>query len=91
MRRRLLKTGSFVRGARREVRRRPELADALGGALRRLESNAFAPELRSHKLKGRLAGAWAASLGYDIRLIFELVENGTAILLLALGSHDEVY
>jgi len=46
-------------------------------------------------LKGQLAGAWACSVGYDVRILFEFVENLATgeeeILLLTMGSHDAVY
>jgi mRNA-degrading endonuclease YafQ of YafQ-DinJ toxin-antitoxin module len=44
-------------------------------------------------LKGNLAGSWACSAGYDLRIIFSFVEQrgAEAILLETLGTHDEVY
>ena len=44
-------------------------------------------------LRGVLSGCWACSAGYDLRVVFEYVqhEKAEAILLLALGTHDEVY
>lgn len=58
-----------------------------------LEQDAFHPSLRSHKLKGRLEGTWACSAGFDLRVLFRFVDDeGTeAILLLTVGSHEEVY
>jgi mRNA-degrading endonuclease YafQ of YafQ-DinJ toxin-antitoxin module len=49
--------------------------------------------LVTHKLSGDLAGVWACSAGYDLRIVFEFVDQeGTeAILLLTVGTHDEVY
>jgi mRNA-degrading endonuclease YafQ of YafQ-DinJ toxin-antitoxin module len=62
-------------------------------ALETLAEDAFHPALRTHKLKGELAGSWACSAGYDVRIIFDFVqhEDSEAILLLTLGTHDEVY
>jgi mRNA-degrading endonuclease YafQ of YafQ-DinJ toxin-antitoxin module len=58
-----------------------------------LAEDAFDPRLRTHKLKGNLANCWASSAGYDLRIVFELVpQSGTeGILLLSVGTHDEVY
>jgi addiction module RelE/StbE family toxin len=58
-----------------------------------LQNDAFDPRLASHKLKGDLAGLWACSAGYDLRIVFEIVkQNDTeAILLVSCGTHDEVY
>lgn len=93
MKRRLLRSTAFVRAARRAVKRDPQLASPLSLTLERLSEDAFHPLLRSHKLKGALRGKWAATVTYDLRIIFRLVEHGgeEAILLLTLGSHDEVY
>ena len=51
--------------------------------------------LETHKLKGILAGSWACSAGYDLRIIFDFVKEEEqpedAILLIDIGTHDEVY
>ena len=49
--------------------------------------------LRTHKLKGKLAKSWAFSAGYNLRIVFQFVRHGAqeAILLEAVGTHDEVY
>jgi mRNA-degrading endonuclease YafQ of YafQ-DinJ toxin-antitoxin module len=60
-----------------------------------LAADPFNPLLQSHKLKGKLAGSWACSVEYDCRIVFDFVENcqtgETEILLIDIGSHDEVY
>jgi mRNA-degrading endonuclease YafQ of YafQ-DinJ toxin-antitoxin module len=35
----------------------------------------FHPSLHSHKRKGELAGAWACSVDYENRMLFEFVQN----------------
>jgi len=84
-----------VRAFKRVTRRRPVLRDRIERTLRQLTEDPFHPSLRSHKLKGELAGAWACSVDYDVRILFELVQNRATgedeILLLTLGSHSEVY
>jgi mRNA-degrading endonuclease YafQ of YafQ-DinJ toxin-antitoxin module len=69
------------------------VADAVEAALTILSESAFDPRLKTHKLKGSLDGVWACSAGYDVRILFEFVqhEGAEAILLLTVGSHDEVY
>jgi mRNA-degrading endonuclease YafQ of YafQ-DinJ toxin-antitoxin module len=82
-----------MRAAKRVTKRAPPSAVAIPTVLELLAEDAFHPQLRTHKLKGRLEGSWACSAGYDLRIIFSFVQHeGTeAILLEALGSHDEVY
>jgi mRNA-degrading endonuclease YafQ of YafQ-DinJ toxin-antitoxin module len=62
--------------------------------LQLLSEEPFHFKLRTHKLKGDLAGKWSCSIDYSNRIIFRIVENSDfeeEILLLALGPHDEVY
>lgn len=93
MRRVLLQSSAFVREARRVLKKRPNIAPHLEVALAALMEDAFQPGLKSHKLKGDLAGSWACSAGYDLRIIFEFVQHdgAEAILLQSIGTHDEVY
>ncbi len=93
MKRKLLRSTAFVQIARRAVKRNPQLARELSRTLKRLSEDVFHPLLRSHKLKGSLAGRWAASVNFDMRVVFRFVqhEDEEAILLLTMGRHDEVY
>lgn len=45
--------------------------------------------LRLHKLTGKRFEQWSISIDQDIRLIFQYIPEG--ILLVDIGSHDEVY
>jgi mRNA-degrading endonuclease YafQ of YafQ-DinJ toxin-antitoxin module len=93
VKRALLPTKAFLRAAKRLARRNPTAAEDLALALELLEADALHPALRSHKLKGNLAPAWACSAGYDLRIVFQFVRHAQkeAILLEAVGTHDEVY
>lgn len=93
MRRILLQSTAFVRAAKRLVKKYPDAGPLMQAALAALAEGAFQPGLRTHKLKGELAGSWACSVGYDLRIIFVFVqhEDTEAILLQTVGTHDEVY
>ncbi len=93
MRRLLLQSTAFARTARRLLKQHPETRPSFQAALEFLAEDAFHAALKTHKLKGELAGSWACSSGYDLRIIFEFVqhEGAEAILLLTVGTHDEVY
>lgn len=93
MKRALIRSPSFVRAARRFVKKNPSATEAIRTTLNLLAENAFDPRLRTHKLKGDLRDCWASSAGYDLRIVFEFVSQGgsEAILLLSIGTHDEVY
>ncbi len=51
----------------------------------------FNSSLKNHPLKGSAKGARAISAGFDLRIIFEEYTNDTVVLMLAVGSHEEVY
>ncbi len=89
----MIPSPSFLRAAKRAVRKRAQVAGGIEEALDRLAEDAFDVRLRSHKLKGPLAGLWACSAGFNLRIVFEFVqyEGVEAILLQSVGSHEEVY
>ena len=84
-----------LRAFKRLVRRNPQLRILIEQTLRQLAEDPFNPSLRTHKLKGDLADVWSCSIDYNYRILFEFVENPedeeSGILLLNLGTHDEVY
>ena len=93
MKRVLIHSPAFIRAAKRFVKKQSATAEAIRQALQQLELDAFDSRLRTHKLKGDLEGYWSSSAGYDLRIVFQLVQHGgaEAILLLSVGTHDEVY
>lgn len=93
MRRLLLRSNSFVRAAKRVVKKNPDFAKSLKDTLNLLEKDSFNHHLRTHKLKGKLGNSWACSAGHDLRIIFKFVkyEENEVILLETIGTHEEVY
>jgi len=89
----LLQSTAFVRAARRLMKKHPDAGPDLEATFVALMEDAFQAALKTHKLKGDLAGSWACSAGYDLRVVFEIVqhEGAEAILLQNVGTHNEVY
>jgi len=72
------------------------LKKAIKKALFKLQQDAFDPALRTHRLSGRLAAYLACSCGYDCRILFTIEKDISDpdtenILLLDIGTHDDVY
>jgi mRNA interferase YafQ len=86
---------SFARAHKRVVKRHADCAADIEHVLRLLAADPFAPQLATHKLKGVLAGSWACSVGYDLRIVFDFVkEQGRSeesVFLIDIGTHEEVY
>ncbi|MCU0544961.1 MAG: type II toxin-antitoxin system mRNA interferase toxin, RelE/StbE family [Oscillatoriaceae cyanobacterium Prado104] len=84
-----------MRNFKKLVRKNPELCPLIEATLELLSKDCFNPRLRTHKLTGDLSGIWSCSIDYDLRILFEFVtdpeDEGEAILLLKMGTHDEVY
>ena len=75
------------------VKKRPRDAEDIRATLQLPSEDALDPQLRTHKLKGKLAGSWACSVGYDLRIVFSFVghEGAEAVLLETVGTHEEEY
>lgn len=86
---------SFKRAFKRTVRRHPQWREQIADVLDKLVADPFNPQLDTHKLKGELAGLWACTVEYDCRIVFEFVKHPQTgdqeILLIDIGSHNEVY
>lgn len=91
--RQLISSPAVLRAAKKYLKRRPDSRVALQATLELLELDAFDARLKTHKLKGKFAGVWSCSVEQDLRVLFEFVskEDQESILLLTIGSHDEVY
>jgi addiction module RelE/StbE family toxin len=91
----LVWASTFVRAFKRIVKKHPTLQQDIEETLQLLQQNPFAPQLATHKLKGKLAGSWACTVSYDLRIVFDFVKSESQqeddILLLEIGTHDEVY
>ncbi|WP_017654561.1 type II toxin-antitoxin system YafQ family toxin [Fortiea contorta] len=86
---------SFKRAFKRVVRKNPRLKATIFEVLELLVTDPFAPTLKSHKLKGDLDGLWACWVEYDCRIIYtfeqNIDQNEEMIVLIDIGTHDEVY
>jgi mRNA-degrading endonuclease YafQ of YafQ-DinJ toxin-antitoxin module len=87
----LLTTASFDRRARKFLARHPDLRPRFAETLNRLAMDPFQPGLRLHALSGKLTGLQAVSLTHSYRITLTLQISEHEILLIDIGSHDEVY
>ena len=87
----LARTETFLATARKFFRRHPELKGEFADLLEQLHEDPFVPRLRTHPLKGRHKGTHAVSLTYSFRVVVLIRVTSNEIILLDIGSHDEVY
>jgi mRNA-degrading endonuclease YafQ of YafQ-DinJ toxin-antitoxin module len=95
MKRELVSTTKFEKSFKKFVRSYPYLQKSISNSLKLMEDDLFSTKLSTHKLSGDLFGLSACSCGYDCRIIFTIRKNNETneeiILLLDIGTHEEVY
>jgi addiction module RelE/StbE family toxin len=86
---------SFRRAFKRYTRNNLARQDRVLQTLDELAHDPFHPGLKTHKLSGQLRGLWACTVEYDCRIVFAFepdpVTGDDVIVLVDLGTHDEVY
>lgn len=86
---RIRSTKQYGKIAKKFLKKHPELRGKYLKTLQLLEVNPAHPSLRLHKLGGMNVYSVSINLSYIIKLEFFI--EGDVIILLYVGSHDEVY
>jgi addiction module RelE/StbE family toxin len=81
----------FLRQARRFFKKHPDVRPRFAQVLADLQEDPLQPNLALHPLGGKLAGCHAVRLTYSYRITLTLLMSETEIILLDIGSHDDVY
>ena len=81
----------FKRSYKKRIRTDAVLQENFWDALELFVKNPFHPYLKTHKLTGELHGSWAFSISHDRRVIFKFFNDNKNVLLIDIGTHDEVY
>jgi len=91
----LIWSKTFVRALRRTIKKHPTIKQDIEETLKLLTKDPFTPQLKTHKLKGKLSRSWACSVRYNLRIVFDFVKSEKQqkddIFLLEIGTHNEVY
>lgn len=81
----------YLKKAIKFIKKHPELRSQYQKTLELLELNPYHPSLRLHGLQGRLNGLSSVSINMGYRIVLELIITGKDIILVDVGSHDQVY
>ena len=87
----IVTTENFLRRARKFLKKHPDLRERFAQVVDDLRQYPFAPHLAYHRLGGKLKDLQAVSITYEYRIILTLEVTEREIILLDIGSHDEVY
>ncbi|MGB5596545.1 MAG: type II toxin-antitoxin system mRNA interferase toxin, RelE/StbE family [Crocosphaera sp.] len=92
---RIVWNNRFRRVFKKLIKKNPELKNKITSVLTLLAEDPFTPSLKSHKLTGNLSNLWSCSVTYDCRITFIFSQDEdlgeSLIILVDIGSHDEVY
>ena len=87
----LIYPDGYIKRAKRFLSKHPDIRNQYQKTLELLELNPHHPSLRLHKLEGRLKGLSSVSINISYRIILELEIRDEEIMLINVGSHDQVY
>ena len=80
----------FIKILKKWKRKHPEIIEIMEYKLGLFVENPFHSKLKTHNLSGNLKEYWAFSISHEQRLIFKFI-SADAVLLINIGTHDEVY
>ena len=84
-------TESYLKRAKKFLKKHPELIGQYEKTLQLLELNPFHPSLRLHKLKGHLSDIYSVSINISYRITLEFIIEEDVIIPINVGSHQDVY
>lgn len=87
----LLISDEYKKRLKKFFKKHPNMLDRYSKALFILEQDPYHPSLRIHKLRGRLSEFYSISINMEYRLIIDFIIKDDEIILIDIGTHDDVY
>jgi len=87
----IVATQHFLRRSRKFLKKHPKLKERFAQIIDDLTQDPFAPHLAYHHLGGKFKGVQSISITDSYRITLIIVISDQEIILLDVGSHDEVY
>jgi mRNA-degrading endonuclease YafQ of YafQ-DinJ toxin-antitoxin module len=87
----ILYTDSYLKRARKFIKKHPDLISQYKKTLKILEINPYHPSLRLHKLHGKLSELYSVSINISYRISIIFLIKDDKVIPIDLGSYDEVY
>ena len=84
-------SSGFKKIAKKFFKKNPYVFHVYEKILFLLKDNPRHPSLRLHKLSGDLSGLYSVSINMQYRITIELEIRENEIILVNIGSHDDVY
>jgi len=88
---RLIYPESYNKKAKKFFKKHPQSLKQYEKVLKILEMNPYHPSLRLHALGGKFQGLSSISINMSHRIVLELMVKDHEVILINVGSHDQVY
>lgn len=82
---------SYIKRAKKFLQKHPALKKQYQKTLEFLEFDPYHPSLRLYGLEGKLKGLSSISITLSYRIVIEMIVTENEIILINVGSHNEVY
>lgn len=87
----LIITDTYFKKLKKFIKKHPQILERYAKTIKLLEIDPYHPSLRLHNLQGKLKEYQSISITIKYRLIIDFIIEDEKIILLDIGSHDEVY
>jgi len=84
-------TDTFNKKSIKFFKKHRDLVPKFKDIIEKLTEDPFENSLKTHKLKGNLSDFYACSLTYQYRIILTIEIRDEEIVLVNIGTHDDVY
>ena len=83
-------SSSFKRAFKKRIKNQPLKEKSFYQKLEIFIQDLYNPQLKTHKLSGKLKDLWSFAIGYDLRVVFCFSNKDQAIFE-DIGTHEEIY
>ena len=83
-------SSSFKRAFKKRIKGNVDLEARFWQKLEQFTIEPFDPNLKTHKLSGKLNDFWSFTVDYDERVLFYFTEDGKAVFV-NIGNPNQVY
>lgn len=87
----IIATKKFEKKLSKLIKNSTNFHNKINNILTTLVENPFENIYGSHKLKGKLIDFYSCSCGYDCRILYKVHKEELTIMLIDIGTHDEIY
>jgi mRNA-degrading endonuclease YafQ of YafQ-DinJ toxin-antitoxin module len=87
----IIREDKFIKTAKKFLKKHPDLVNKFKQTVQKLENDPLEPSLKLHKFQGNLEKFHAVRLTYEYRIVLVLQIVDEQIILVDIGTHDDVY